>query len=314
MKWDRACSEFPTTGGTALPADFSPQSVPGTPDQPGDQGEPGGISGGASQPGGTEQPGGSGQTDGGSESGDSTRQGQFGTQPRPFFADQPDESGRPAQPGQPDWQGPLYGKPGSLVPPRLAGRAGVQDQGQPNLGQAGDQQNGWRPAGQPQQQRVARAQPKPPDRELKQRAIAALVLGALSLIALLGLGTDLRKGVYVLIFSAVVGIAGCVIGITAMVKARKTGSYRPRGAVGGIVLGTMAAIVSVPILATYLVFPTQVDNYVNCLHQAQISGNEQSCMNKFYKAIHLDTSASPATRPTSLTRHAPPDQSPTQPR
>ncbi len=82
--------------------------------------------------------------------------------------------------------------------------------------------------------------------------MASLLLGVLSLVALLGLGGDLHRGVYLLIFSGVIGIAGCVIGITAVVKARWTGSYRPRGAVGGIVLGTMAALLSIPILATYL--------------------------------------------------------------
>ncbi len=113
------------------------------------------------------------------------------------------------------------------------------------------------------------------------------MFGAVSLIALLGLGTDLHKGVYLLIFSAVVGISGCVIGITALVKARKTGTYRPRGAIGGIVLGALATLISVPILAIYLAFPTQVDNYINCLRQAQSSADERSCMTKFYKSIHL---------------------------
>ena len=109
----------------------------------------------------------------------------------------------------------------------------------------------------------------------------------LSLVALLGLGTDLHRGVYLLIFSAVVGIAGCVIGITAVRKARKTGSYRPRGAIGGIVLGAIAALLSIPIIATYLAFPHQVDNYVRCLSQAQSSGAQQSCMDRFYRSIHL---------------------------
>jgi len=123
--------------------------------------------------------------------------------------------------------------------------------------------------------------------------MASLLLGVLSLVALLGLGGDLHRGVYLLIFSGVIGIAGCVIGITAVVKARKTGSYRPRGAVGGIVLGTMAALLSIPILATYLAFPRQVDNYVKCLSQSQSqsSGSQQTCMNKFYKEIHLGAPA-----------------------
>jgi hypothetical protein len=110
-------------------------------------------------------------------------------------------------------------------------------------------------------------------------------------VALLGLGTDIHKGVYLLIFSAAVGLAGAIIGITALVSARKAGTYRPRGAIIGIVFGVLAAIVSVPILVAYLAFPTQVNNYVQCLSQAQTSHADQVCMTKFYKAIHLDAQA-----------------------
>jgi len=113
------------------------------------------------------------------------------------------------------------------------------------------------------------------------------VFGAVSLVALLGLGTDLRKGIYLLAFSMAVGVGACVIGITALVKARRTGSYRPRGAIGGIVLGALAALISVPIMVTYLAFPTQVNNYVNCLSQAQNSSQQHQCMTKFYRSIHL---------------------------
>jgi hypothetical protein len=111
------------------------------------------------------------------------------------------------------------------------------------------------------------------------------VLSVLALIALLGLGGDLHRGVYLLIFSAVVGVGSSVIGITAVVKARRTGCFRPRGSIAGIVLGALAALLSIPILATYLAFPRQVDNYVKCLNQNP-SGNTQNCMDKFYKSIH----------------------------
>jgi hypothetical protein len=113
------------------------------------------------------------------------------------------------------------------------------------------------------------------------------VLGGLSLVALFGLGGDLRRFVYLLIFSAVIGVTSAVIGISALLKARRTGSYRPRGAVGGIVLGALAAVLSIPILALYLAFPRQVHDYVTCVNQAQNSGSQHSCMDKFYRSIHM---------------------------
>ncbi len=113
------------------------------------------------------------------------------------------------------------------------------------------------------------------------------MLSALALVALLGLGGNLHRGVYLLIFSAAVGIGSCIIGVTALLKARKTGSYRPRGSLAGIILGALAAVLSIPILVTFLAFPHQVDDYVKCVNQSQSSGGDQSCMDKFYKSIHL---------------------------
>jgi hypothetical protein len=106
-------------------------------------------------------------------------------------------------------------------------------------------------------------------------------------VALFGLGASLSRGVYLLLFSLVIGAGAIVIGITAVVRARRTASYRPAGAVGGIVLGGLAALISIPILATYLVFPTPLNHYVKCIGQAQTAQQRQACESTFYKEIHL---------------------------
>lgn len=273
----------------ALPADISPPPGPGDSPRPSprDPGNP-------SEPGNSDQDRGDSQRDGTSQPGQEA--GTLPGLPRLFFAEpdqqeqpasattqygQPPGPGLPSGPGQPR----AFGQPGAFGQPPGSGQ--LPGSGQPNgLGQPG----GLGRPGQRPPARAARPRPaRPPDRELRHRGIASLVLGVLSLVALLGLRGDLHRGVYLLIFSAVIGIAACAIGITAVVKARKTGSYRPRGAVGGIVLGIIAALLSIPILATYLAFPRQVDNYVKCLSQSQSqsSGSQQACMNKFYKTIHL---------------------------
>jgi len=138
------------------------------------------------------------------------------------------------------------------------------------------------------------------------------VLGALSLAAAkFALGGDLRRFIYLLIFSAVVGVASAVIGLTAVLKAKRTGSYRPRGAVGGMVLGALAALISIWLLVFYLAFPRQVDNYVRCLNQAQTSGSQHSCMDKFYRSIHMGSAglggAAARLRRTSAGSAEPPD-------
>jgi hypothetical protein len=69
----------------------------------------------------------------------------------------------------------------------------------------------------------------------------------------------------------------------------------------------MAALLSIPILATYLAFPHQVDNYVKCVNQSQSSGGQQTCMNRFYKSIHVGAAEPAGThREPGGTRRAAP--------
>lgn len=210
--------------------------------------------------------------------------------PRLFFPDQPGQADQAQADQAGQASGQPYGQPrGSLI---WAPGQQTQRPGQPG------QPTGWQQRGGAQRPSRPRST-RPPERELRQRAIAALVFGALSLVALLGLGGDLRRGVYLLIFSAIVGVAACVIGITALRKARRTGVYRPRGAIGGIVLGALAALLAIPMLATYLAFPTQVNNYVKCLNLAQTPSEQRACQVQFFRSLHLSAglhrvTASPA--------------------
>jgi hypothetical protein len=270
------------TGGTALPADTNPSKMPGTPDQPADVSGPAG----ASQPPGTDLSAGASALDGTGHPGDPG-------QPRLYFAEspeQPDAGQAPLQP-PPSQQAPFQQQPPFSQQPPGQPPFPQQPPGQPPFSQQPFQQ---RPT---VAQRPARQRPtRRPDRELRQRAIASLVLGVLALVAMFGLGADLKRGVFVLIFSAAVGIGSCVIGITALRKARKTGTLRPGGAVGGIVFGALATVISVPILATYLAFPGPLNNYVNCLSQAQSSSQQHACVSKFYKSIQLGEPAATVKR------------------
>ncbi|MHB1875865.1 MAG: DUF4190 domain-containing protein [Streptosporangiaceae bacterium] len=136
-------------------------------------------------------------------------------------------------------------------------------------------------------QAVRQRRTKPPDRELRQRAIAALVFGAVSLFALLWLGSSFKRGVYLLAFSAITGVAACVIGISALVKAHRTRIRRPHGAIGGVVLGAIATALSILLLMTYLLFPGPVSNYVRCLSTATTQSAQSACLNQFYRSARL---------------------------
>jgi hypothetical protein len=108
----------------------------------------------------------------------------------------------------------------------------------------------------------------------------------MSLAAMIfAVGPDPRRGIYLVIFSALVGIAAIVIGVSAIVKARKTGSYRPRGVIGGIGLGVLATVFSLAFGALYLAYPNQTRTYVNCIDQAQTTSQRQTCLNQLEKSI-----------------------------
>ena len=98
----------------------------------------------------------------------------------------------------------------------------------------------------------ARRQLPPPDPALRQRALAALALGALSLIGLmLGLG-NLQRGIYVAILTLLFAVGAIWLGVTATRKARRSGTARPRWAVGGVVLGGLGSV-SGSLIAAYIV-------------------------------------------------------------
>jgi hypothetical protein len=134
----------------------------------------------------------------------------------------------------------------------------------------------------PQPRPPARRRGARPDRELRQRATAALVFGTVSLFALLWLGASTSRAVYLLLFSVVVGVAGAVIGITALVKASRTGAYRPRGAIGGIVLGAIATVFAGLMLMAFLLYPGPIRSYFKCMQVASTQTAQNACLNGLY--------------------------------
>jgi hypothetical protein len=134
--------------------------------------------------------------------------------------------------------------------------------------------------------RQAKPKPtRPPEREVRQRAVAALVFGLLSVLALVGIGSDLHRGILLIGFSVLFGPTACVLGITAMRKARRADAYRPRWAIAGVVLGVIASTFAIPVLLLYLVFPRPLTAYVTCLSRAQSASGSQACTDQLYQAI-----------------------------
>ena len=140
---------------------------------------------------------------------------------------------------------------------------------------------GTQPKGLP----PVRRQLPPADPAVRQRALAALTLGLLSLIGLmLGLG-NLHRGIYVAVLTLLFGVTAICLGVTASRKARHTGTARPRGAVGGVVLGGLGLALSALWLLVLAVFWPQLNAYYTCLGGANTATAQQACHSQFTKSV-----------------------------
>jgi hypothetical protein len=125
----------------------------------------------------------------------------------------------------------------------------------------------------------------PPDPALRQRALAAFVLGVLSLLGLaLGLG-NLRRGVYVAVLTLLFGATAIWLGAGARRMARRSGTARPRGATSGIVLGGFGLAFSALWLLVLAVFWPQLNTYYNCMNSANTVAAQQACHNQLTNSV-----------------------------
>ena len=125
----------------------------------------------------------------------------------------------------------------------------------------------------------------PADPALRQRALAALTLGVLSLLGLaLGLG-NLSRGIYVAILALLFAVTAIWLGVAANRKARRGGTARPRGAVSGIVLGGFGLAFSVLWLLVLAVFWPQVSAYYSCIRGANTVAAQQACHAQFTHSV-----------------------------
>jgi hypothetical protein len=131
----------------------------------------------------------------------------------------------------------------------------------------------------------ARRQLPPPEPAVRQRALAAVALGALSLIALMfGLG-NVHRGIYVAVLALLFAVTAIWLGVTASKKARRSGTARPRWAVGGVVFGGIGLAFSALWLLVLAVFWPQLNAYYNCMSGANTVAAQQACHTQFTNSV-----------------------------
>jgi hypothetical protein len=100
-------------------------------------------------------------------------------------------------------------------------------------------------------------------------------------------GSNFRRGIYLVFFALAVGICASWFGITAMRRARNSGSMRPRGAFFGTVLGVIGALLSVILLVAFAAFWTQLTTFSQCLNQANTPSAQQQCVTQLHRSVGL---------------------------
>jgi predicted PurR-regulated permease PerM len=114
----------------------------------------------------------------------------------------------------------------------------------------------------------------------------------LSVIALFGIGGNFNfhRGIYLVIFALIVGLAACWLGITAMQRARRGASMRPRGAVLATVFGALGAFLSAVLLIFLAVFWNQLSTYSRCISTANTVAGQQACLNQLNRSLNSEIS------------------------
>jgi len=132
--------------------------------------------------------------------------------------------------------------------------------------------------------RPARQLP-PPDPASRQRGLAALILGLLSLIGLaLGLG-NVHRAIYVVVLTLLFAVTAIWLGAGASRQARRAGTARPRGTTSGIVLGALGLAFSAMWLLVLVVFWPQLSTYYNCMAGANTVTAQQACHTQLSNSV-----------------------------
>ena len=125
----------------------------------------------------------------------------------------------------------------------------------------------------------------PPDPALQQRSWAGLMLAVLSLITMMLLSGNVRRGVYVVVVALVIALTGLWLAASAMSRARRGGSGRPRGSVLATILGVVGCLFSGFVLAGFLMFWPQLTQYSDCLSGANTVSAQQACQQQLNNSV-----------------------------
>ena len=130
------------------------------------------------------------------------------------------------------------------------------------------------------------AQLPPAAAQLRERALAAFVLGTLGVIGALLTGQFRpQRGVWVLGLAAVAAGIAIWLGVTVRKQARRDRTARPRGATGGVVLGGVAVALVLLWTLALAMFWSALTDYSSCMGSANTVTATHACQDQLNRSI-----------------------------
>lgn len=130
---------------------------------------------------------------------------------------------------------------------------------------------------------------------VQQRSAAALLLALLSLAGMLALN-DAGRGIYVVLYALLAGALALWLATTAIARARRDSTARPRGSVTATVIAAVGVVFSGIMLLAFVMLGKQLSAYSRCLAGANTISTQQACHAQFAHAISREMTAFRATR------------------
>lgn len=125
----------------------------------------------------------------------------------------------------------------------------------------------------------------PPEPALQHRALAALCVAMLSLVGFLGFNIEVHHGIVIVFYALLAGATALWLAVTAMRRARRSRTARPRGSVAATVIASVGIGLAAVMLAAFGLFGHELSDYGRCMSGANTLAAQQSCYNSFSHAL-----------------------------
>jgi hypothetical protein len=127
---------------------------------------------------------------------------------------------------------------------------------------------------------------RPPAAANQHRAVAALLVALLSLGGFAAFNLGQRYGILLIGYALLASLVALWLGLTAVSRARRERTARPRGAMPATVIAALGIGLSILLLLGFALFGRQLAGYSRCLTAASTPTARQSCYNQLSHALN----------------------------